>query len=140
MPAVNAQPYINFNGRAEEALDLYKRVLAAEVRLLMRCKDAPGPTPTPGLENKILHSEVQIGSSTLFITDGRNTNTIEFKGVSISVEASNEAEAKRIFDGLADGGTVTMALAPSFFAKSFGMLTDRFGLEWLVIVPAPTPG
>ena len=134
--AANAQPYLNFEGCAEQALDFYKKVLGAEVTMLMRCGEAPGPAPKPGLENKILHAAFRIGSSTLFASDGYNSGKAKFEGVSLSVEASDPVEAERIFDGLAEGGIATMPLAPTFFAESFGMVKDRFGLTWMVIVPA----
>ena len=133
---VNAQPYLNFEGSAEEALELYKKVLGAEVTLLMRCGEAPGPAPKPGLENKILHSAFRVGSSTLFATDGYNNNTPKFEGVSIALELKDEAEAKRVYDGLSAGGQPFMPLASTFFAKSFGMLKDKWGLTWMVNVPA----
>ena len=139
MPA-NVQPYLNFEGSAEEALGLYKKVLGAEVTMLMRCGEAPpgsGPTPKPEFKDKILHAAFRIGASTLFASDGYNSGAAKFDGVSLSVEAKDAAEAKRIYDGLADGGTPFMPLSKTFFSDSFGMLKDKFGLTWMVTVPAP---
>src|SRR5215813_7904068 len=131
---VSANPYINFEGRCEEALELYKKVAGAEVTMLMRCKEAPdGPTPKPELADKILHSAFRIGASTLFATDGYNNNVAKFEGVSIAIEVKDDAEAKQVYAGLADGGQGFMPLQATFFSPSFGMLKDKFGLTWMVM-------
>jgi PhnB protein len=131
---MNVKPYLNFEGRCEEALEFYKKAVGAKIEMLMRCKDAPEPNQTkPGLENKILHSSFTIGDSTIMATDGYNQNKPNFNGISLALAASNEGEAKRLFDALADGGQVRMTLTKTFFSPTFGMLADKFGVPWMVV-------
>lgn len=134
----SANPYINFDGNCEDALNLYKKVLGAEVTMMMRFGDAPPAAGvTPGTEKKIMHAAFRIGESNLFASDGHCTGKTNLHGVALSVEAKDEAEAERIFNALADGGTVQTPLSKTFFAKSFGMVQDRFGLGFMIVVPAP---
>ena len=134
---MKVQPYLNFEGRCEEALEFYKKAIGAKVEMMMRCKDAPEPSQiSPGLENKILHSSFTIGSSMIMATDGYNKNNANFEGISLALSATNEGEAKRLFGALADGGQVRMPLTKTFFSPAFGMLADRFGVPWMVVVEA----
>jgi PhnB protein len=129
------QPYLSFEGRCEEALQFYGRALGAKVEMLMRYKDAPDQTMcTPGNENKVMHSAFKIGDSTVMASDGRCTGATKFEGVTLSLHAANEAEAERLFNALADGGQVQMPLAKTFFSPAFGMLADKFGVGWMVVV------
>jgi PhnB protein len=131
------QPYINFDGRCEEAIELYKSALGAKVELMMRCKDAPlpeGQKLSPGSENKILHVAFLVGDSLLMASDGYVKNAPVFKGISLSITATDETHAKRMFDALSVGGKVTMPLAATFYSPCFGMLEDKFGMAWMVIV------
>ncbi|HEX6119726.1 MAG TPA: VOC family protein [Dongiaceae bacterium] len=135
---MQVQPYLFFDGRCEEALELYKRVLGAKVQMLMRFKEAPDQSMVkPGSGNKVMHSEVQIGSSTFLASDGHCAGKPSFEGFSLSVDAPNDAEAKRMFTALAEGGQVRMPMDKTFFASSFGMCADKFGVGWMVIVPLP---
>jgi PhnB protein len=132
---MQVQPYLNFDGRCEEALEFYKRALGAEVTALMRCKDAPDPGMIkPGLEDKVLHSSFRVGDSTVMASDGHCQGKPEFRGVSLTLIVPEEADAKRIFAALSDGGEVRMELAKTFFSPQFGMLADRFGVPWMIIV------
>ena len=134
---MQVQSYLMFNGRCEEALEFYKKAIGAKVEMMMRCKDAPEPGQiTPGLENKILHSSFTVGSSIIMATDGYNKNNATFEGISLALSATNEGEAKRLFDALADGGQVRMPLTKTFFSPAFGMLADKFGVPWMVVVEA----
>ena len=131
------QPYINFDGRCEEALELYKKAIGARVEMMMRCKEAPmapGQKLSPGSEDKILHVAFWVGDSLLMGSDGYNKGATEFKGISLSITARDPAEAKRFLEGLSAGGKVTMPLQETFYSPCFGMLEDKFGLGWLVIV------
>ncbi|MET0279481.1 MAG: VOC family protein [Pseudorhodoplanes sp.] len=130
-------PYLMFNGRCEEALDFYKKALGAEVSALMRFKEAPeGPPPgcAPVDGNKIMHSAMQIGGTTVMATDGMAQAAPKFEGFSLTIQAKDEPEADRLFAGLADGGQVQMPLGKTFFAKRFGMVADKFGVSWMLIV------
>jgi PhnB protein len=133
---MKVHPYLNFDGRAEEAMAFYAKAVGATVTALMRCKEAPeGPPITPGLEDKILHAEFQVGESTLMCSDGYCTGgALSFQGITLTLTTADDAAAQRMFDALlADGGTAQMPLAKTFFASSFGMLADRFGVGWIVI-------
>ena len=132
------QPYLFFEGRCEEALDFYRRALGAKVEMLMRYKEAPD-TPPPGMlpagsENKVMHSSVRIGDTVVNASDGHCGGKPSFQGFSLTVTARDEAEAKRFFGALSEGGNVTMPLGKTFFSPAFGMATDRFGVGWMVIV------
>ncbi len=131
------QPYLFFGGRCEEALAFYRKALGAEVDMLMRYKESPEPPPPgcvpPGFENKVMHATFRIGGSTLMASDGCEEN-LKFSGFSLSIAVRTEAEAHRIFAALADGGEVKMPLAKTFWSPQFGMVTDRFGIGWMVTI------
>ncbi len=135
---MQVQPYLFFDGRCEEAIEFYRRTLGAEVKALMRWKDCPEPPNKdmvpPGSENKVMHSSFRIGETEVMASDGGCQGKPSFQGFSLSVAAPNEAEAKRLFNALGDGGQVQMPLAKTFFSPSFGMVADRFGVSWMVIV------
>jgi PhnB protein len=131
------QPYLNFNGRCDEAVEFYQNALGAEVTVLMRFKDNPEPQATmcaPTAEDKVMHMSFRIGDTTLLASDGRATGEPNFQGISLSLTVPTDAEAKKRFDALADGGEVQMPLAKTFFSSNFGMVADRFGLSWMVYV------
>jgi PhnB protein len=133
-------PYLSFDGRCEEAIEFYKRAVGAEVVMVVRFKDHPDPKPpgmiTPATENKVMHARMRIGDSVVMCSDGRCQGQPSFSGTSLTITASNDAEAARVFNALSDGGNVGMPLAKTFFSSSFGMVTDRFGVPWMVIVEA----
>jgi len=135
---MQVQPYLFFNGRAEEAFEFYRRALGAEVTELMRYKDAPEPPPpecvAPNSENKIMHASLRIGSSVVMASDGDCMGQATFQGFSLTLDFPDEQSARTAFDALADGGTVQMPMGKTFFSPCFGMVTDRFGMGWMVIV------
>jgi len=132
------QPYLFFDGRCEEAIEFYRKALGAEVEILMRFKDSPEPPPPgvvpPGSENKVMHATLRIGAATVMASDGCASGSPSFTGFSLSLTVPSEAEADRRFAALADGGTVQMPLGKTFWSPRFGMLTDRFGVGWMVSV------
>lgn len=136
------QPYLMFGGRCEEALEFYRTALGAQVERMMYFKDSPQPPPPgvlqPGFENKVMHSSFRIGASTIMASDGCGEGAT-FSGFSLSLIVATVAEADRAFAALADGGKVTMPLGQTFFSPRYGMLTDRFGIDWMVIVPGEQP-
>jgi PhnB protein len=141
VPVGSIENYLFFDGRCEEAIEFYSRTLGAEVLMMMRFKDSPEP-PQPGMhppgsENKIMHATLKVGKTTLMVSDGRCQGKPNFQGFSLSIQAPNEAGAERLFAALSDGGQVQMPLAKTFFSPRFGMTTDRFGVGWMVLVPAP---
>jgi len=137
---MQVQPYLFFDGCCEEAMEFYRKALGAEVTMTMRFKDSPEPPQpgmvAPGWENKIMHASFQIGETTVMASDGCGTEQIKFQGFSLSISASDEAEADRLFTALAEGGQVRMPLSKTFFSPRFGMVADRFGVSWMVIVAA----
>lgn len=132
---MHVQPYLFFNGRCEEAIEFYKKTLGAKVEMLMRFKDSPEPCPGgPVAGDKIMHACFRIGDTSLMASDGMNSGTPDFKGFSLSVAAADPAEAERLFAAIGEGGEVQMPLGKTFFSPAFGMVADRFGMSWMVIV------
>lgn len=133
------QPYLNFHGRCEEALDFYKRAVGAEVDMLMRFRESPEP---PGMDlpeghdDKVMHCSFRVGESLLMASDGCG-GPDAFQGFSLSLTLPDESEARRAFDRLAEGGQIDMPLGETFWSPCFGMVTDPFGLHWMVTVPGP---
>ena len=133
-PILTVQPYLFFDGRCEEAIEFYRSTLGAEVAMLSRFKDSPDPNAcAPGTEDKVMHASLRIGDTTLLASDGR-CEEATFEGFSLSLTVPDEIEAERLFASLADGGQVEMPLAKTFFAKRFGMVADRFGVSWMILV------
>lgn len=131
---MRVQPYLSFEGRCEEALEFYRSAVGAEVAALMRFSESPDPGMNPpGSENKVMHSSFRIGESELMATDGNCGGGATFSGISLTLTGKDDEETARLFNALADGGKVGMPLEKTFFASSFGMLTDRFGVGWMVI-------
>ena len=141
---MKVESYLMFEGRCEEALDFYRRALGAQVTMLMRYKDNPepaagqgcseggGPGPTPEM---VMHASFTVGETQLMASDGMGSGKASFQGISLALSPADEAEARRLFDALAEGGQVQMPLAKTFFSKAFGMVADRFGVSWMVVAP-----
>ena len=135
------QSYLFLDGKCEEALEFYKRALGAEVNMLMRYKDSPEPPP-PGCgpmdPNKIMHAQFRIGETVILASDGRATGNPKFEGFALAVTVKTEADADQAFNALANGGNVQMPLAKTFFSSRFGMVMDKFGVFWMVLVAPNT--
>ena len=130
------EPYLFFDGRCEEAIDFYKKAIGAQVTSLMRFKENPEPSANPpGAGEKVMHASFRVGDTTIMASDGRNQGKPNFQGFALTIAVNTEAEAKKVFNVLADGGRVEMPLGKTFFSPSFGMLADRFGVNWMVIIP-----
>ena len=131
------QPYLMFGGRCEEALEFYRSALDAQVDMLLRFSESPDPTPPgmlpPGFENKVMHASFRIAGNVIMASDGCEVGA-QFKGFSLSISVATEAEADRYFAALSDGGQVQMPLTKTFWSPRFGMLTDRFGIAWMINV------
>ena len=138
---MHVQPYLFFDGRCEEALEFYKSALGAELVTLMRFRDSPDPPPPgmvpPGSEGKVMHASFRVGDTEVLASDGRCQGRPSFQGISLSLTVPDEATADRLFAALADGGQVQVPLGKTFFSPRFGMVADRFGVGWMVIVAAP---
>ena len=133
---MTVQPYLSFEGRCEEALEFYKGAVGAEVTVLMRWKDMPGDRSqiTPGSENKVMHSAFRIGDTEILASDGRSSGKPAFQGISLALQVPSKAEAERVFGALGRGGQVHQPLTETFFSQAFGVLADRFGVTWMVLV------
>jgi PhnB protein len=133
------QPYLMFGGRCEEALEFYRSALHAQIDSVMRFKDSPDPPPPdmlpPGFENKVMHASFRIGDNVLMASDGCEPGQ-HFSGISLSISVATEAEADHFFAALSDGGEVQMPLGETFWSPRFGMLIDRFGINWMINVVA----
>lgn len=130
------EPYLFFEGRCDEALAFYCGTLGAEVTLLMRYRDSPDPDMiTPGAEDKVMHANLRIGDTTVMVSDGLCSGQPAFQGFALSLAPADQAEAERLFAALAAGGEVRMPLAKTFWSPCFGMVTDRFGVMWMLNVP-----
>ena len=136
---MKVESLITFGGRCEEALEFYKKAVGGVVTALMRWKENPDAamkTP-PGYGEKIMHANFRMGETQLMADDGMGDKAAEYKGLTLAIEVADDAEAKRVFTALGEGGKVTMALMKTFWTSSFGMLTDKFGVPWMVNVAAP---
>ncbi|WP_422085068.1 VOC family protein [Variovorax sp.] len=146
---MKVQSYLSFEGRCDEALGFYKKALGAEVIQLMRYADAPPSPPAPPdnadascggaapSPDKVMHAVVRVGETELMASDGRCSGQPKFEGIMLALTAGTDAEAVRWFNALAEGGQVMQPLIPTFFTSSFGMLTDRFGVGWLLVAAHP---
>lgn len=154
---MTTQPYLFFDGRCDEALQYYRDVFGAEIGCLMRFRDNPDFAKTeadsapaaggasgcasPGDPDKVMHGSVRIGGTEILVSDGLCSGSPRFEGFSLSFPVPDEATADRVFGRLAaDGGTVQMPIGPTFFSPRFGMVADRFGVSWMVIVPRENCG
>ena len=137
---MNVTPYLMFNGHCEEAINFYKAELGAEVLAMLRFKENPPPPDKvpPNWDNKIMHSCFKIGDTQIMATDGDCADKRGFNGVTLSIQVNSEAEADRAFNGLSKGGQVKMPLAKTFFSPRFGMVSDRFGVSWMVVTSPTT--
>jgi PhnB protein len=134
---MQVQSYLFFDGRGEEAIEFYKKTLGASVNNVLRFKDSPDPAScAPGSENKIMHADISIGETHVLLSDGHNKGQPNFQGFGLALTTKTEAEANKFFDGLAAGGTVTMPQSKTFFSPRFGMLTDKFGVNWMILAAA----
>lgn len=130
-------PYLSFEGRAQEAIEFYKKALGAEVDMLTHFKDAPGGACPGGVQppaDKVMHASMRIGKSVVMATDGQCTGKSNFSGIALSLSLASDEEAKKAFAALSEGGTVNMPLGKTFFSSSFGMVADKFGVTWMVVV------
>jgi PhnB protein len=130
------QPYLFYGGRCEEAVEFYRKELGAEVIMLMRFKDSPEPQEpgriAPGFENKVMHAALRLGDSEIMASDGCGPQQHATEGFALSLMVKTEAEADKTFAALAQGGKVGMPPGKTFYSPRFGMVTDKFGILWMV--------
>ncbi len=135
------QPYVFFEGRCEEAFEYYREKLGATQIMLMRFRELPKPHPPdaipPGGEDKVMHMSFRIGDTVINASDGRCHGSAEFRGFSLVIHVDTEQEADRYYRALEPDGQVLMPIGKTFFSPRYGMLVDKFGVMWMVIVRSP---
>ena len=135
---MNVQPYLSFEGRAQEAIDFYKGALGAKVDMVMHFKDAPPEMQaqmSPDSKDKVMHAAFHIGDTQIMASDGQCNGKASFTGIALTLNAASNAEAEKLFGALAQGGKVNMPMSETFFANRFGMVADKFGVGWMVLNP-----
>lgn len=142
MAKASVQPYLFFGGRCAEAVAFYETALHAKRLMLMRYNESPEAIPpgmlAPGFENKVMHCSFQVGSTMIMASDGRDANS-SMSGFQLTLNVPTEADADRVFNALALDGQIEMPLAKTFWSPRFGMVKDKFGVTWMVMVPGPQP-
>ena len=132
------RPYLFFGGNCRDAFTRYQEIFGGELTL-MSMKDVPGEdTPPPETADMIIHAALMIGDDLLMASDEPTTDSFgPVQGMMVSYDAADVDDAERVYAALAEGGTVTQALEPTFFSAAFGMCTDRFGTPWMIGAPDP---
>lgn len=132
------EPYLFFNGRCDEAIAFYTRAIGAEATFMMRYRDSPDAPPPgtlpPGFEDKVMHANLRIGDATIMLSDGNGDGGPRFEGFSLSMSLPDEAAVRQAFTALVEGGQAIMPPDQTFWSPCFGMLTDRFGVGWMLMV------
>jgi len=131
---MNVDPYLHFNGNCEEAFRLYEKALGGKIEMMLTYDQAPpGDNPTPkGWEKKIMHVRLSVGDQIIMASDAPPGHYKPMQGFSVSLAPDSKAKAEKMFNALAEGGTVMMPFQKTFWAEGFGMVTDRFGTPWMV--------
>ena len=137
------QPYLFFNGRCEEAVRFYEKAIGARPEMVMKYKDSPEKPPPgmlpPGFEDKVMHTSFWVGDSMVMASDGCEATLAQHNGFSLALSVPTEADAEKVFAGLSEGGVVEMPLTKTFWSPKFGMLKDKFGIGWMIMVPQEMP-
>ncbi len=133
---MRVEPYLMFSGRCEEAIAFYKQAIGAQATMVMRFDESPDknhPMPLPpNWGPKIMHCAIKVGDTIVLASDGMSEEPVSYAGVSLSITADNEAQVKRLFDALSQGGKVFMPPSKTFWSPCFGMTSDKFGVNWMV--------
>lgn len=126
-------PYLLFSGQCEEAFKFYEEVLGGKIQVMLAHEDTPAASQVPAeWQKKILHTRMAVGNQVLMGSDAPPGRQQEPQGFSVSVSVDDPAEAERIYHALAEGAKVVMEIQETFWARRFGMLTDRFGIPWMI--------
>jgi PhnB protein len=124
-------PYLNFNGKCEEALNFYKEAFDGEITQLGRYGDSPMESPEE-IKDKIIHGRLQFGDVLIMASDAMNQDGINSgDAISLSIECDNNEQLEKVFSKMSEGGKITMPLQEQFWGAKFGMLTDKFGFHWM---------
>ena len=126
-------PYLNFNGNCEEAFQFYAKVLHGSDLRVMRFRDSPmGEKMSEAEKDMVIHARFRAGDTMVMGSDGPGGHYNKPQGFAVNIDVGTPEEAERIFAGLSEGGNVGMPIQETFWAKRFGMVTDRFGTPWMV--------
>jgi PhnB protein len=140
---MDVQATLNFFGRTEEAVAFYARAIAAETVFLLRFRDCPDPAQRrPGYENKIFHATFRVGPTEIMASDcgcESQTAAASFTGFSLALRTDTPEQAEQFFAALSAGGQVELPLLETFFAKRYGIVTDRFGISWKIMAEKSNP-
>ncbi len=133
------RPYLLFGGNCRAAFTRYQEIFGGELAV-MTMKDVPGETPPPEIADLVIHAAITVGDDLLMASDDVMDGSFgPVQGMRVSYDATDAADAHRVFDALAEGGTVDQEVIATFFSVAWGMCTDRFGTPWMVNGPEPTP-
>jgi PhnB protein len=130
---MNVSPYLQFNGKCEEAFGFYAKTFRGEVIALMRWSQMPGENKNADMKDKIMHAHLKLGSYDILGSDAPPAYYGKPQGMNVAVGVDSNEEAERVFGALSEGGEVTMAMAETFFAHRFGQVTDRYGIRWMIL-------
>jgi PhnB protein len=133
---LGVNPYIAFKGNCREAIEFYKSALNAEVLFTQTVGESPMSDMGPA--DKIMHCTIKVGASTIMMCDDMRPGTPAGDGnISLAIGLNDPERAKKIFGNLAAGGSVVMPLEKTYWAEAFGVLTDKFGVTWMVNCEEP---
>ena len=131
MPVLDS--YLFFNGNCAQAMRFYEKTLGAKLEMMMTYGESPPEHRPPGSDDRIMHSSLELDGRRLMASDAPKSDPArEMGGFSLSLGYDSVEQARRVFDALAAGGNVMMPMGKTFWAESFGMLTDQFGVSWMV--------
>jgi PhnB protein len=131
-------PYLSFDGRCEAAFKFYEKALGGKIVAKMTYGETPMKEQSPAeLHGKIAHIRMSIGDTLLVGSDSPPNRYEPAKGITVMLGIDTPGEAERVFKELSEGGTVTMPIEETFWARRFGMLTDQFGIPWMVNCERP---
>ena len=133
------RPYLFFGGNCREAFTRYQEIFGGELTVIAM-KDVPGQEPPAGKADLVIHAALTVGEDLLMASDDPiNEGLGPVQGMMVSYDATDVDDATRAFEALAEGGSVTQKLEPTFFSPAFGMCTDRFGTPWMVLAAQEQP-
>lgn len=131
-------PYLVANGNGREAVAFYQQAFGAELVALQLFGDMPDHEVSDDMKGRVMHAHLKIGEAELMLSDGSpKQEYVVGNNVSIAVTVNDPAEAKRVFEALADGGDVIMPLNATFWSPAYGQVTDKYGVEWQINTAAP---
>ena len=127
---LGVKPYLSFNGNCDEAINYYKDILGGEILFIQRYGESP--MPSEGVENLVMHTTLKVGDSVIMASDRPPGQPASAgNNVSLAVGIDEPTQADAMFAKMAEGGSITMPIQETFWATRFGMVTDKFGINWM---------